>query len=65
MIVASDWRNKQQKDKIDGTSVDRIEMYWPIQAREHAEKPIEPFDAGMREGDAISQPRGTQLLTSV
>jgi hypothetical protein len=65
MRAASGRRDEQEKHEIDRVAVDRIEMNWPIQAREHAEKPIEPFDAGMRERETIAEAGGTQLLAGL
>ena len=37
----------------------------PVQSREHAEKPVEPFDAGMRERETIAQTGRAQLLANL
>ena len=36
-----------------------------MQSREHAKKPVEPFDAGVRERETIAEACGTQLLAGL
>ena len=42
-----------------------LEMDRPVQSREHAEKPVEPFDAGMRERETIAQTGRAQILANL
>jgi hypothetical protein len=58
-VVALDGRwNKKKKNEIDRLGVDRVEMNWPVEPREHAEEAIEPFNSGVRQGETFTKPSG-------
>jgi hypothetical protein len=50
--------NKKKKNEIDRLGVNRVEMNWPVEPREHTEETIEPFNSGVRQSETFAKPSG-------
>jgi hypothetical protein len=64
-VLAQPSPTQEEKNKIHGLGIDRVEMDRPVQPHEHAEKAVEPFDTSMRERETIAQSGGPQLLAGL
>src|SRR5262249_207229 len=53
---------EQQKHKIDGLTVERLELHGPFESRKQSEQLIELRQLAVRNGDAVTDAGRTELL---
>lgn len=58
-------RDQEEKDEIHRLVVDRVETDRAVEPKEHAERPIEPLDPGVREGEARAEPRRAERFAGL
>src|SRR5262249_10647609 len=62
MVGTGGLGREQQKDQIDRLAVERLELDRPIEPGEQPEQPFELRQLAMRDGDAVADAGGAELL---
>ena len=62
VIGAGGFRRQQQKNQIDRLAVERLEIDRPLQPREQPEQAAELRQLAVRNGDAVADRGGAELL---